>query len=324
MFDWIARNDVKHKLGCRCVVVFAVIKARYQNRTLDWLNSHVPTIQFTIEVEEDGALPFLDLRIHRKEDDSIKFSIYRKPTSKERYIMKSSFHHGTHKAAAFNSMIHRALNIPLEDEDREIERNKIFDIAKVNGYDLDFIENLYQRHLGKKNLKDLTSLEPLGSESRRIAVPYFPTVTNRLKQVLKPFDIQLVASSQYTLRKKLCNYKDKPPPSGASGIYRVPCIDCDSVYIGQTRRSIATRLQEHAAAISSSKIERSSVAEHAVEHSHSIDMINADKVKTVNKNYKLDAWESLFMANATTTLMNREDAPIISLLFGLVDLSITL
>ena len=52
-------------------------------------------------------------------------------------------------------------------------------------------------------------------------------------------------------------------------------------------------------------------------------MENAGKVKTVIKPYKLDAWESLFRANATTTLMNREDAPIVSSPFGLADLSIT-
>ena len=89
------------------------------------------------------------------------------------------------------------------------------------------------------------------------------------------------------------------------------------------RRSIATRLQEHAAAISHGKIEKSSVAKHALEQKHRIGMENAGKVKTVIKPYKLDAWESLFIANATTTLMNREDAPIVSSLFGLADLSIT-
>ena len=88
-------------------------------------------------------------------------------------------------------MIHRALNIPLEDEKREAEKNKIYSIAKVNGYGLSFVENLYQKHLKKKNLQNLPSLEPSGSESKRVAVPYYPAITNRLKQVLKPFEIQL-------------------------------------------------------------------------------------------------------------------------------------
>ena len=52
-------------------------------------------------------------------------------------------------------------------------------------------------------------------------------------------------------------------------------------------------------------------------------MKNAGRVKTVIKPYNLDAWESLLIANATTTLMNREDAPIVSSLFRLADLSIT-
>ena len=114
--------------------VFAVIKARFKRKILEWLNSQAPTIEFTIEEEKDGTLPFLDLKIHRKEDDSINFSIYRKSTSTDRYIMESSFHHRTHKTAAFNSMIHRALNIPLKEKERKEALEKIYQIATVNGY----------------------------------------------------------------------------------------------------------------------------------------------------------------------------------------------
>ena len=114
--------------------VFAVIKARFKRKILEWLNSQAPTIEFTIEEEKDGTLPFLDLKIHRKEDDSIIFLIYRKPTNTDRYIMESSFHHRTHKAAAFNSMIYRTLNIPLEEKERKEELDKIYQIAAVNGY----------------------------------------------------------------------------------------------------------------------------------------------------------------------------------------------
>ena len=136
-------------------------------------------------------------------------------------------------------------------------------------------------------MQNLTSLEPLGRESKRMVVPYYPAITNRSKQVLKPFEIQLVISIQNTLRNKLCNYKDKPPPSGATGIYCVLCSDCDSV--SSFRRSIATRLQEHAAVVSHGKIEKSSVAKHALEQKHRIDMENVCRVKTVIKPYKPDA-----------------------------------
>ena len=99
-------------------------------------------------------------------------------------------------------------------------------------------------------------------------------------------------------------------------------MDCDSIYIGQTRRSIATRLQEHNAAVRTGRSEKSSVVEHAVERNHRIDMENVSKIKTVTQPYKLDAWKSLFITNPTPPLMNKDDQPITSSLFCLADLEV--
>ena len=37
------------------------------------------TIKFTVEQEEDGTLPFLDMLLRRREDGSLDVSVYRKP-----------------------------------------------------------------------------------------------------------------------------------------------------------------------------------------------------------------------------------------------------
>ena len=46
----------------------------------DHLNSIDPCIQFTIERESNGQLPFLDILLNREEDGSISTSVYRKAT----------------------------------------------------------------------------------------------------------------------------------------------------------------------------------------------------------------------------------------------------
>jgi hypothetical protein len=46
---------------------------------LDHLNIH-ESIQFTMETERDGHLPFLDIDIHRKPDGTLGHKVYRKPT----------------------------------------------------------------------------------------------------------------------------------------------------------------------------------------------------------------------------------------------------
>lgn len=97
--------------------VFVITKSRFINKTVEWRNGHHASSRFTHEIEENGSLPFLDLRIIKNDDNTIKLTIYRKPTNKGQYIMVDSFHHGAYKSAAFNSMIHKALNIPMKLED---------------------------------------------------------------------------------------------------------------------------------------------------------------------------------------------------------------
>ena len=56
------------------------------------INQVRPSIKFTVEVEKDGCLPFLDTLITRKEDGSLGFSVYRKPTHTDRYLNFNSHH----------------------------------------------------------------------------------------------------------------------------------------------------------------------------------------------------------------------------------------
>ena len=193
----------------------------------------------------------------------------------------------------------------------------IYKITAVNGYDLAFVDKIFHRHQRAQNRKNNTTLEPLDSTKRRICLPFYPAITNHFKRILKPFDIQIVVISQETLRNKLCNYKGKPPPSASTGIYSVPCLDCDLIYIGQTRRSIATRIQEHPTVVNYKQGDKSSVEEHAIVLDYNINSLNAGKLKMVRDAYKLDAWESLFITNVSSPLMNKDEPPIISPLFGL-------
>lgn len=46
---------------------------------LDYLNSSHPNIRFTMEIESNGKLIFLDVLINRQPDGNLKHSVYRKP-----------------------------------------------------------------------------------------------------------------------------------------------------------------------------------------------------------------------------------------------------
>ena len=48
-----------------------------------------------------------------------------------------------------------------------------------------------------------------------------------------------------TIRTLFSNLKDPVPLEGKSGVYSLPCDNCNAVYIGETGRSFAIRLHEH-------------------------------------------------------------------------------
>ncbi|XP_058839239.1 uncharacterized protein LOC131694763 [Topomyia yanbarensis] len=222
--------------------IFAAVKERYLTQTLDLLNSRHSTIKFTVEKEIEGKLPFLDLMITRKADNKLKFGIYRKATSTDRYITSDSNHFGAQKQAAFHSMAHRLFNVPMENEEFQAEREKIYKAAVLNGYEKRFVDKILRKHKRKKHRQNATTLEPDKKQERRICLPFYPKITNPVQTVLKQHGYQVAYKSGNTLKDLLCNLKDKVPTDQKSGIYQIPCKDCPAVYIGQTRRKFKVRI----------------------------------------------------------------------------------
>ena len=52
---------------------------------VDLLKAVEKKIQFTLEMEDNGVLPFLDILI-KKQENGAKFAVYRKETNREDYI----------------------------------------------------------------------------------------------------------------------------------------------------------------------------------------------------------------------------------------------
>ncbi|KAJ8981827.1 hypothetical protein NQ317_003871 [Molorchus minor] len=93
------------------------------------------------------------------------------------------------------------------------------------------------------------------------------------------------------------------------GIYEISCKDCNLKYVGQTRRSILTRFKEHMAHLKYGRIDKSSVAQHAFDNNHRIDINNLSLVKNVTNNRQLDGFESLEIVKCKNR-MNSDNGPI--------------
>ena len=57
------------------------------------LNSISSEIKFTMELEENGKIAFLDVLISRKEDGTLGHQVYKKKAHTDSYLHADSYHH---------------------------------------------------------------------------------------------------------------------------------------------------------------------------------------------------------------------------------------
>ena len=124
---------------------------------------------------------------------------------------------------------------------------------------------------------------------RKIVVEPSETIA----RILQPYDIRVAHKPIITLRHVLINVKDKYQPHERQGVVcRIKCTDCQATYIGETGRSLKTRLTEHKWAT-----ENRDISNHISEHhrltKHKIDWDSVEYV-TYSTNYHqrltLESW----------------------------------
>ena len=289
--------------------IFAIIDKDFNiENFLENLNCQYSTIKFTYEEEIDGRLPFLDLYIKRS-NEKLEFEIYRKKTHTYRYIQNNSNHCWQHKMAAWNSMVHRLINIPMNKKDFEKEQKIIINIAKFNGYEKNIILKLVKKHKWSRNIRNISTLEPQNlTNKNRAAVIFFPQISHKISKIFKKYDVDIVSSRNNNLMSLLGNTKDKIIETEKSGIYQIQCENCDKCYIGQTRRNIGIRFKEHIRSMKNQETDKSPIAEHFFEFNHNINTIKL--LKQVTNNQELNIREAIEMSKNKNNLLNWDLNPL--------------
>ena len=108
------------------------------NSFIDRLNSAHPNLVVTCEYEENNCLPFLDVLISRRDDGSVKRSVYRKSTWTGQYLHFTSFTPLKEKRALVKTLFSRARKI-CSDDSLGNELQLIKDTLLTNGYPERFI-----------------------------------------------------------------------------------------------------------------------------------------------------------------------------------------
>ncbi|XP_049792346.1 uncharacterized protein LOC126199468 [Schistocerca nitens] len=124
------------------------------------LNSLHANITFTMEVEKDKKLPFLDVLVTR-DGENLGHSVYRKPTHTDRYLHKLSNHHPSQKRGMISTLVTRAGRI-CEPQHLKREMQHLETVLRSNGYSTNYIRSVTEPNTrrSKEPEKEMSECQP--------------------------------------------------------------------------------------------------------------------------------------------------------------------
>ncbi|XP_062717056.1 uncharacterized protein LOC134292178 [Aedes albopictus] len=100
--------------------IFMAIPRNTEQQVLQAFNNVEPRIQFTIEVEKDQKLAFLDVTVIRNPDQTLTTEWYAKPIASGRMLNYKSHHQLKHKMNVAKNFIHRVWYLTRNKSTEEI------------------------------------------------------------------------------------------------------------------------------------------------------------------------------------------------------------
>jgi len=209
-----------------------------------------------------------------------------------------------------------------EEDDRKKEEEHVAKALSKCGYPPWTIDRVKQ-DIVEKSLKDEAKKvkNTRGNHKGMVVVPYVKGLSEAFARILKSHGIATANRPHRTLRNFVVHPKDKVKDEEKTElIYRVPCKNCSSSYVGETGRKFGLRIKEHkkevdsftagtqtraSRARESSVTHKSAITDHAVEENHVIDW---DKAKVVDREAQRQTrWikEALWIRK-TPMCMNRD------------------
>ena len=91
-------------------------------------------LEFKLTEEENKTINYLDLYIHRNNNNNVQIGIYRKPTQTDTTIHFTSNHPLQHKLTAYIFYLNRLLSMTITEQARQHEWNATCTIAVNNGF----------------------------------------------------------------------------------------------------------------------------------------------------------------------------------------------
>ena len=254
------------------------------------LNNRVPSIKFKVEWEKDNRIPFLDVLIIRS-PTGYKFAVYRKPTFSISYIHFFSYHDYSIKVSLASNLFLRALRI-CSNEYLESE----FDTIKHHLKSIKYPDHTIEKAKYKANQ---IFYRPPNQEkdtfSNKINIPYIDSI----KRLTEPLGKSNPFSFSYpnTIGSSLVNVYQKKTKN-ETGVYTIPCNECNKKYVGYTNKGLLQRITEHKRSVRYGQ-QNSAIFNHLSTENHTINWNASQIVYKSSCQYKSKIVESALILSTT-------------------------
>lgn len=174
------------------------------------LNSQSNSIEFTMESDVDGCLPFLNVLVSRKVDGSFFDQVYQKKSHAEQYLHECSNHFPACQPIIF---------LRILDEDH---------LSKEKSHPLNvFVQNGYRRHHGIKAFVNAGKGPSVKTDMidlcSNVHLPFIQGMTDKIARTLKKNNVPSTFRPLNTIRSSLKFVKNQLNPMDLKGVYVIPC-----------------------------------------------------------------------------------------------------
>ena len=158
------------------------------------LNNLSPSINFTVEKEQEKKLPFLDVLVTRQEDGTLDTSVYRKKTHTDRYPPFTSHHPSHTKKSAVTSLVRRARDVTSKRSQLKKELHHITSAFRGNGYPAGYLKKYTKlgksEGKGKKVSSEDQNEDEEKDENKPLAtatIPYIKGLSEAVRRIRTAF-----------------------------------------------------------------------------------------------------------------------------------------
>ena len=281
------RNNIFKKLKFKIHVyyrfvddIYTIVPTEHIQEIKSIFNDYDHHLQFTTEIEKDNKLSFLETLLIKNNKNHIITNWYRKPTYTGCYINYFSHHPLNQKIGIIYMLVDRAIKLAhknFHNENLDFVKN----ILVKNDYPTKIIEKYIKKRISIINNCDKKSCD---IDNRfTIVLPYSKNLYFPIYNTLKPYNIQLVSSIKNKLQFVKLGKDAIKKEDTQNVVYEISCLDCNSKYIGQTKRKLKIRVNEHKRDIKSDD-PKSEIARHA-KTGHKVNW-KKPKIVDIESNYR--------------------------------------